>query len=124
MSAYGYCPKCGAMGLTRERRPNGNDRCTAGHTYPSRDAANGPLPTVEAPGKLASGESVESLTEYRSRVDCACEGLAMTLGDIGITEAHDDDKLIEIASAKLKMLFDMLLAAGLNENLLKAAVRG
>lgn len=35
---YGYCPLCGAPGLTRERRPNGNDRCILGHEYPSRDA--------------------------------------------------------------------------------------
>lgn len=38
MSAYGVCPKCGAPGSTRERRPNGNDTCTAGHSYPSRHA--------------------------------------------------------------------------------------
>jgi hypothetical protein len=37
-SAYGYCPKCGAKGVTRERRPNGDDRCENGHKYPSKDA--------------------------------------------------------------------------------------
>lgn len=35
---YGLCPICGANGITRERRLNGNDRCSAGHVYPSRDA--------------------------------------------------------------------------------------
>ena len=35
---YGYCPICGAMGISRERRLNGNDKCDDGHTYPSRDA--------------------------------------------------------------------------------------
>jgi len=35
---YGYCPKCGSPGRTRERRPNGNDRCYLGHVYPSRTA--------------------------------------------------------------------------------------
>lgn len=35
---YGFCPICGANGITRERRPDGNDRCSAGHTYPSRDS--------------------------------------------------------------------------------------
>lgn len=34
---YGYCPICGAPGVSRERRPNGNDRCEAGHEYPSKD---------------------------------------------------------------------------------------
>ncbi len=32
---YGYCPYCAAPGVERERRPNGNDKCEAGHTYPS-----------------------------------------------------------------------------------------
>lgn len=27
---YGFCPKCGAAGVTRERRPNGNDKCGSG----------------------------------------------------------------------------------------------
>lgn len=35
---YGYCPKCGAKGVARERRMNGNDNCEKGCTYPSRDA--------------------------------------------------------------------------------------
>lgn len=34
---YGYCPTCGSPGVTRERRPNGNDTCSNGHTYPSKD---------------------------------------------------------------------------------------
>lgn len=35
---YGYCPVCAAPSEERERRRNGNDRCTNGHTYPSADA--------------------------------------------------------------------------------------
>jgi hypothetical protein len=35
---YGYCPICGSPGRYRERRPNGNDKCHNGHTYPSRSA--------------------------------------------------------------------------------------
>lgn len=34
----GYCPKCGAPGKIREKRPYGNDECFNGHTYPSADA--------------------------------------------------------------------------------------
>lgn len=34
---YGYCPVCGAPGVSRERRPNGYDCCAAGHTYNSCD---------------------------------------------------------------------------------------
>ncbi len=42
MSSYGNCPKCGTEGVARERRPNGNDRCGNGHTYPSKDAVKPP----------------------------------------------------------------------------------
>jgi predicted RNA-binding Zn-ribbon protein involved in translation (DUF1610 family) len=35
LAVYGYCPQCGAKGVMRERRPNGNDKCANGHTYPS-----------------------------------------------------------------------------------------
>lgn len=36
--AYGHCPKCGKPGSIRERRPNGNDQCEAGHSYPAFSA--------------------------------------------------------------------------------------
>lgn len=32
---YGRCPTCGAECISRERRPNGNDMCSRGHTYAS-----------------------------------------------------------------------------------------
>ena len=35
VAVYGYCPECGAKGVMRERRLNGNDKCANGHTYPS-----------------------------------------------------------------------------------------
>lgn len=35
---YGYCPYCNSKGVSRERSPNGNDRCERGHVYPSRKA--------------------------------------------------------------------------------------
>ncbi len=37
-SPYGRCPICGALGVTRERQPNGNDTCENGHVYPSAKA--------------------------------------------------------------------------------------
>ena len=39
VAAYGYCPECGEKGVMRERRPNGNDKCANGHTYPSSKSA-------------------------------------------------------------------------------------
>jgi hypothetical protein len=35
---YGFCPICGKIGVQRERRSDGNDKCENGHVYPSRDA--------------------------------------------------------------------------------------
>lgn len=35
---YGYCPACGAVGKSRERRPNGFDRCENGCKYRSDEA--------------------------------------------------------------------------------------
>ena len=35
---YGKCPHCGADGVSRERRLNGNDKCVFGHIYASKDA--------------------------------------------------------------------------------------
>ena len=35
---YGYCPKCGAPGRQREKRPGGNDICENGCVYPSASA--------------------------------------------------------------------------------------
>ena len=37
VAVYQYCPICMAKGVKRERRPDGNDTCENGHTYPSRD---------------------------------------------------------------------------------------
>lgn len=34
---YGTCPKCGCVVISRERRPDGNDRCAKGCVYPSKD---------------------------------------------------------------------------------------
>jgi ssDNA-binding Zn-finger/Zn-ribbon topoisomerase 1 len=42
VAVYGYCPECGAKGVQRERRPNGNDKCAKGHTYPSSKATTAP----------------------------------------------------------------------------------
>lgn len=35
MGLLGYCPDCGADGMSRERRPNGDDTCRNGHRYPT-----------------------------------------------------------------------------------------
>jgi hypothetical protein len=52
-SGYGYCPVCGAEGVSRERRPDGDDKCQNGHKYPSRTALKDP-PTAQ-PATSQSG---------------------------------------------------------------------
>jgi hypothetical protein len=42
---YGYCPKCGAKGISREKRINGNDRCENDCSYPSATALTTPKST-------------------------------------------------------------------------------
>lgn len=55
-TAYGYCPTCGKPGARRERRPNGDDTCIAGHVYPSAQATKTPRPPY---GVIASGSRIE-----------------------------------------------------------------
>jgi hypothetical protein len=38
VAVYGYCPTCGARGVSRGRSPDGSDICARGHTYKSKEA--------------------------------------------------------------------------------------
>jgi len=49
-SSCGFCPQCGKQGVLRERRFNGNDRCVAGHVYPSSKATAKPMPVCPTCG--------------------------------------------------------------------------
>lgn len=56
-NVYGYCPQCGGLGMSRERRRNGNDFCENGHSYPSSTAVANPLlPVAPATGHTAEEE--------------------------------------------------------------------
>lgn len=54
LHVYGYCPVCGAPGELRERRPNGNDVCVNGHTYPSAEATLTPKTPTPVPENALS----------------------------------------------------------------------
>lgn len=60
---YGYCPTCGALGVQRERRQNGNDTCEQGHTYPSRSRLDVPNITVGTPDKSIVAPEFTMTTE-------------------------------------------------------------
>ena len=51
-SPYGFCPTCGGVGRTRERRLDGNDRCENGHVYPSRNSVKTTLEHAQQPDLL------------------------------------------------------------------------
>ncbi len=61
-ATYGYCPQCGAPGELRERRPDGNDVCRNGHTYPSRTA-------LTAKEDFVLGEVVEPQRNLAAEID-------------------------------------------------------
>lgn len=73
-SAYGYCPYCSAAGTTRERRPNGNDGCENGHTYPSNTA----VPDADKLEAAYKGTKSKDLLVYLKGI---CPELRFQRGD-------------------------------------------
>lgn len=63
IAPYGYCPECGALGKRRQRRPNGDDTCMNGHTYPSASARPSPPAAPAAPAPPRPGLDVIRLRE-------------------------------------------------------------
>ena len=63
VAVYGYCPECGAKGVMRERRPNGNDKCANGHTYPSSKSTS-PQPEPVAFENWHKANYVQNLERY------------------------------------------------------------
>lgn len=47
-SIYGYCPVCGAPGISAERSPDGHTHCQRGHKYPHASRLNDPLDRLTA----------------------------------------------------------------------------
>lgn len=39
-STFGFCPHCSSRSVSREKRPDGNDRCEKGHVYPSSSSVH------------------------------------------------------------------------------------
>ena len=52
--------------MSRERRPNGNDTCATGHTYPSSQAVmeNPDSPQGDAPATGPGGQTAKEITRY------------------------------------------------------------
>lgn len=61
--------------------------------------------------------------EYRVQMDLPMEDLTVALFGTGSDPVELEDwQIVERAAAKINMLKEMLLATGLNENLLKACM--
>lgn len=85
---YGICPKCGSPGVSRERRPNGNDKCEKGHSYPSSEASTRVVKKVLPDGnKLAVPMSMLKA------------GDSFTLDDQGHAEGVEDGTQVYVASS-------------------------
>ena len=56
---YGICPICGARGINRERRLNGDDMCSNFHSYPSKDAVKVNGDTINRITSANEGENNE-----------------------------------------------------------------
>lgn len=82
--SYGKCPYCGAPGITRERRLNGDDRCMNGHIYPSRCAITD------------ENFVVPSLTYLRQRIDALQSDLAAANKRVAELEAIIESNAQEI----------------------------
>lgn len=86
---YGTCPKCGSPGVSRERRPNGNDKCERGHLYPSGTSTTRVVKKVLPDGtKLAVAMSMLKA------------GDSFTLDDLGHAEGIEDGTQIYTASSE------------------------
>lgn len=69
---------------------------------------------------------LEDLQDYCDSMACPMETLGITLGDLGIIHADNasmmDHEMVEVATRKLRVMYKMLLATGMNEALLKAVM--
>lgn len=69
-------------------------------------------------------ETLTGLQDYRDRMEGPMEGLAHVLDSFGITVAMGDSEMVAFATGKLKMMHEMLIAAGITPGILAAALKG
>lgn len=129
VAVYGYCPECGGAGVMRERRPNGDDKCTNGHKYPSSKALaeqpaqqwNAGVPslypepepgvsikaTYEQPAQPlpwhhpdCEGECIACLIEREVTAAYGTQGLAYLRRHLAVTQPSEDALRHRIAELK------------------------
>ena len=66
-----------------------------------------------------------SLQEYRDKMECPMEDLAVAIWGFGNDgPALSDDQIVEFAARKITMLKEMLIASGFKKEMLKAVMVG
>jgi hypothetical protein len=85
---FGFCPLCGAPGSSRERRQDGNDKCTKGHGYPSKNSVNRECIIFHEDG--SSEHTIISKLKI---------GDKFTLNDGGHKDGSEDGSRIYVASS-------------------------
>lgn len=81
-TTYGRCPECGGRGVSRERRPNGNDTCENWHTYPSRNALLDPVkpPAMTTPTTAEPQYTVSQGAEVAKEFTGTSNGATIRMG--------------------------------------------
>ena len=122
---YGYCPICGAEGISRERCMNGNDTCAAGHKYPSLTAKSTPgkakptkdkelatiLKELDAQHATHMKQIKKEGEELLDRVNKACEEQMKSL--VAVTE-ENRAWLIEMDANNRKFMEQRCFESNLN----------
>lgn len=102
---YGYCPICGAAGYSRERRPNGNDRCVNGCVYLSASAKSTPPDTIKGEA-IAVAECYDNGTKESGLRWIPYTGLShkIEFGDKLYTSPPDTQAKLDELQAKFNRL--------------------
>jgi hypothetical protein len=75
---------------------------------------------------LKEQDEVYKLQVYRDQMECPMETLSITLLELGIIHQDNagmlDYEMVELATRKIRVMYKMLKACGVNEKLLEAVM--
>lgn len=115
--SYGYCSKCGARGVSRERRINGNDTCENGCVYPSSESVHKkPMTLRNDITKAICTTDIELGTGIKTRVSLddgekiTTEVLRAVLEYLGKKTLREEDSLPNVYNEVAKLLADSIIA--------------
>lgn len=95
---YGYCPRCGAAGVRRERRPGGNDVCANDHTYKSGSGLKEPATPQAAQVPSLHPRTADLVQRFAAAL---AEKLAAAEAKYGYSEQWAEPDWMDECRAKL-----------------------